>query len=177
MKLIFNIAAFQVGWFSCVLGAAHQLPWVGLVMVALIVVAHLWLSSSPAREILLILACGLLGLVVDSGFVMARLVTYPSGVFAQGLAPYWLVGMWMLLATTLNVSLRWLHGRYFVAAALGLISGPLSYIGGERLGGIIFLQRELAVVGLAIAWAMLLPALIGMARWSDEMPVPNPRRI
>ena len=29
MPMFANFLAFQIGWFACVLGGAHDLPWVG----------------------------------------------------------------------------------------------------------------------------------------------------
>jgi hypothetical protein len=36
-RLALNLAAFQVGWFSCVLGAANGYPFIGPVVVAMVV--------------------------------------------------------------------------------------------------------------------------------------------
>ena len=36
-RTLFNFVAFQVGWFSCVLGAANGLPLLGVLVVCLIV--------------------------------------------------------------------------------------------------------------------------------------------
>ena len=49
MKLFLNFAAFQIGWFSCVLGAAYELPWAGPLAVGLIVALHLSLARGPAQ--------------------------------------------------------------------------------------------------------------------------------
>ena len=51
-----------------------------------------------------------------------------------GLAPYWIVALWMLFATTLNVTFRWLQPRPALAAALGAVFGPVSYIAGAAVG-------------------------------------------
>ncbi len=37
MRLLLNFAAFQIGWFACVLGAANGFPWLGPVVVAAVV--------------------------------------------------------------------------------------------------------------------------------------------
>ena len=34
--MIFNLIGFQIGWFSCVLGGANQLPWFGVLLSAMI---------------------------------------------------------------------------------------------------------------------------------------------
>ena len=52
------------------------------------------------------------------GAGFAGWLAYPSGTFIAGLAPYWIVGMWMLFATTLNITFRWLHERMWLASNL-----------------------------------------------------------
>ena len=59
----------------------------------------------------MILMTGAVGLSWDSAMVTAGWLAYPSGTFVAGLAPYWILAMWMLFATTLNVSFRWLQSR------------------------------------------------------------------
>ena len=160
MHLFLNIAAFQVGWFACVLGAANGAPLLGPLVVTAIVVLHLKNAMQPAREAALIVSAGLLGALWDSALVSAGWLAYPSGTVAAGLAPYWIVAMWMLFATTLNVSMRWLRSRIMVAALLGGIAGPLAFYGGARLGGVSFLDLRAGLVALGVGWAAMMPLLI-----------------
>ena len=89
-----------------------------------------------------------MGLVFDSLLVTVGWLEYPNGMFAPVVAPYWILSMWVLFATTLNVSLAWLHGRYTLAAVFGAIGGPLSYLAGARLGAVTLAEPRAAV----IAW-------------------------
>jgi hypothetical protein len=113
------------------------------------------------------MACGVIGLMFDSVLVAAGWVTYPSGLFNDLLAPYWIVTMWMLFGTTLNLSMRWLKGRPLLAALLGAIGGPASYIAGQKLGGIVFLEFVPAIVALAVGWAVFMPILMALAERFD----------
>jgi hypothetical protein len=49
----------------------------------------------------------------------------------------------------------------------GLVAGPLSYIAGAELGGVVFLDRDAALLALAIGWAVMLPALTALAARLD----------
>jgi len=60
-----------------------------------------------------------IGAVADSALIATDWVRYASGTVVPGTAPVWLVAMWMLFATTLNVSLRWLRRYALAAIALG----------------------------------------------------------
>ena len=167
MFAVVNFLVFQVGWFSSVLGAANQMPWLGPVLVVAAVALHLRFAHQPAKELMLIASCGVLGALFDSALVAAGWVQYPSGMIAAGVAPYWIVGMWLLFATTLNVSLRWLRSRVLLAAVFGLIGGPASYVAGAKLGGITLLEPGAALAMLAVGWAVMLPILFELASRLD----------
>jgi len=67
----------------------------------------------------------------------------------------------MIFATTLNASLGWLAGRYRLAAALGAICGPVSYVAGARLGAIeLPAHAGLSLTAIAIVWAGVMPSLL-----------------
>ena len=48
-----------------------------------------------------------IGFLVDSALVRAHFVEFASAS-QDGWAPFWMVSLWMVFATTLNHSLRWL---------------------------------------------------------------------
>ena len=167
MHMLINVAAFKIGWLSSVVGGAQQLPWLGPSVVLMAIMLHLFFSKRPSTELTLIVICGLMGAIFDSVLVAAGWVTYPSGLVSELLAPYWIVAMWMLFATTLNVSMKWLRTQPLLAAAIGLVAGPLSYLGGHKLGGMEFLNQTVALTALALGWAMIMPILMFMARRFD----------
>ena len=167
MRILGNFLLFQLGWFASVLGAANGLPWVGPLTVIVVVAVHLRLAPKPIAETLLLLSCGIIGAVFDSVLVVSGWVSYSSGMFSPVFAPYWIIAMWCLFATTLNVSLRWLRTMPVVAAFLGLVAGPLTYLGGNKLGGIEFLDQATALVALGIGWAIMMPLLLRLSELFD----------
>jgi hypothetical protein len=167
MRLVANFVLFQIGWFACVLGGAHGRPWLGPAVALPIVGWHLARAARPGPELVLVVLAGAIGAAFDSALVATRWVDYASGTLVDGAAPYWMVVLWMLFATTLNVSLRWLRGRPLAGVALGAIGGPLAYWGGARLGGVVFLQPAAATAAIAVGWALLTPLLVGLAQRCD----------
>ena len=160
MKAIINFVAFQLGWFSCVLGAAHGRPWVGPLAVTIVVAIHLLLMRRPGPELRLIFSAMAIGLLADSLLLASGWVAYPNGEWIPGLAPYWIVAMWALFATTLNVSMRWLRIGLHVSMIMGAIGGPLSYLAGAKLGAIQLTETVPALFALAVIWALALPLLV-----------------
>jgi hypothetical protein len=159
-----NFILFQIGWFACVLGGAHHRPCRGIALA--IVAWHVGRAARPRRGVLILMSGGI-GAVADSVLVALGWVRYASGTVVAGVAPVWLVTMWMLFATTLNVSLRWLRRYPLAAIALGAVGGPLAYWGGARLGAMEFAAPVAATSALAVGWAVLTPVLVALARRFD----------
>jgi len=170
MFMIVNFAAFEIAWLSSVIGAAQQMPWLGPVAALIVLALHFRAARKPFEEMLLVLICALIGAGFDSILVTAGWVTYDAGLFSEYFAPYWIITMWMLFATTLNVSMRWLRGKPWLAALLGLYGGPASYLAGEALGGIVLVDKVAALAALAIGWAIIMPALMWLSENLDGMP-------
>lgn len=165
--MLINFLLFQIGWFAAVLSAAELVPWLGVAVILVVVGLHLRWSQAPGRELALVMICAGLGAAFDSLLVAAGWVSYPSGQILPGVAPYWIVAMWMSFATTLNVSLRWLRHRPLLAAAFGAGGGPLAYYTGEKLGGIVLTDFTAAMLMLGLGWGLMMPALCALSRRFD----------
>lgn len=170
MLLLINIVVFQVAWLSSVVGAAEQMPWIGPLTVLVALALHFRAARKPFDEAILVLACAVMGATFDSILIAAGWVTYSSGLISQSFAPYWIITMWMLFATTLNVSMRWLRGRPVLAAFFGFYGGPTSYLAGQALGGIVLTNQLAALLMLGIGWAIMMPILMWLSEMLDGMP-------
>jgi len=165
--IIMNAAVFQIGWLCCVLAGANHVPWLGTLTALFIVTWHIIHANGPRNELLLILSAGIIGAVWDSLLVYAGWLQYPSGTLIDNTAPHWIVAMWMLFATTLNVSLEWLKQRPALAAALGAAAGPAAYFAGYKLGGVEIPDFTTAMTALALGWALFMPILMALANRLD----------
>ena len=170
MGLLVNFAMFEIAWISSVIGGAQQMPWIGPIAVLVAVALHLRAARKPVEEILLLLTCALIGASFDSMLVAAGWVTYKAGLFSVYVAPYWIITMWVLFGTTLNVSMRWLRGKPKLAALFGFYGGPASYIAGQQLGGIVLTNQLASLIALAIGWAVMMPILMWLSENLDGMP-------
>ena len=160
-----NFLLFQAAWFAVILSAADGRAWIGSAAVAAVVGWHLAFSSRPAREALLVAAAVAVGAVLDSVVLASGSIVYTG--HATAWAPHWILALWALFATTLNVSLAWLHGRPWLAAGLGAVAAPLSYAAGVRLGAGRFVDMPLALTLLGAGWAAAMPLLVRLAqRWN-----------
>jgi hypothetical protein len=167
MTFIANVVLFQVGWFACVLGAAHGLPWLSAVALVAIIGWHLQRAAQPMKELALIAAAAVIGALFDTLLVQAGWVRFDSGVLIEGTSAYWMVALWAIFATTLNVSLRSLRPHLWLSALLGAIGGPVAYYAGVRLGALDFTATAAALTAIAVGWAVLTAVLLGTARRLD----------
>lgn len=170
--MVVNFIAFQIGWFACVVGAARDLPWIGVIVAVGVVALHLRQAIQPKREVVLIACAAMVGLVLDSILVATDLAVFKSGMLAAVLAPPWMIAMWIMFATTLNVTMRWLRQRAWLAAAIGAVSGPMAYYSGAALGAVSFGDASLALGAIALGWAIALPLLMEVARRCDGVAGP-----
>jgi len=165
--LAVNIALFQAGWLACVLGAAHGMPWAGVAVAAAVVAWHAARARRPVQELKLVALAVLAGALFDSALAAGGWIVFAPDAAASGLAPWWILALWALFATTLNVSLAWLRLRLPLAALLGALCGPLAYWAGARLGALELRQPAAALGALALVWAAALPGLLAAARRLD----------
>ena len=163
-RVLANIVVFQAGWFACVLGAARGAPWLGPLGGGLIVAGWVLVAPRPRALALLVALTGIVGLCWDSWLTVAGLIGYAPGPLTPPLAPLWILALWLLFATTLHISLRWLQARLPLAALCGALAAPLSYYAAARMGAVTLLQVQPALWAEAAGWALLLPLLLSLAR-------------
>ncbi|MGJ7544224.1 DUF2878 domain-containing protein [Variovorax sp. LT1R16] len=173
--LLANVALSQLAWFAAVLGAAHHMPLAGTLCVVAVICWHLSVSAQPGREALLVaLACAI-GFSVETVVALQGHVAYPSGQPDPHFAPYWMVALWGLFGIALNVSLRWLRPRLWLAALLGAIVGPVAFSSGVRLGGAAFVHTVPALFTLALVWGGVLPLLVRLSVRFDGVRAEEPK--
>jgi hypothetical protein len=172
--ILLNAGIFQIGWLCCVLAGANRMPWLGTAAALLIVYWHVSSARDSRKELSLILSVVGIGAIWDSLLVYAGWLQYPSGTLVNGTAPHWIIAMWALFATTLNVSLRWLKERPLPGALLGAIAGPAAYFAGYKLGGVQFTDFPTAMLAIGLGWAVLMPLLMYLSNRFDGKTVQSP---
>ncbi len=178
VKILINIVIYQACWLACIIGAANGLPLTGVVAAALVVAYHLYSADRPGPEVVLILIAAVIGGVWDSLLVAAGWLVYPNGILIDGTAPYWIVALWIGFATTFNVSLRWFKQHLVLASVFGAIGGPLAFLAGERLDGVVFGSYTAGLTALALGWAVLMPLMMLISnRWNGFDSAEAPRAV
>ncbi|NOT31985.1 MAG: DUF2878 domain-containing protein [Planctomycetes bacterium] len=166
MKKLANFLLFQGAWFVTVAGAARGAVWLGPATFAAVVAVHLLLVSERARELRFLLLAGVLGTIADTVLAALGATAYPSSEAAWHLpiVPPWITALWIGFATLPRFSLAWLVRRPGLAALLGAVGGPLSYLAGARLGAVAVSSEPLETWStLAVEYALATPLLLWLA--------------
>jgi hypothetical protein len=154
MGIVVNAVAYQIAWFACVLGGAHEMPWVGTLTAVAVAGWNISRAAQPAAELKLALLVVVLGLTVDATLINTVHIAFTSGTWLSGFGPHWMLALWLCFATTLNVSLRWITARPLVAVPFGAFGGPLAYLAGAKLGALSMPDSAMALPAIGIAWAL-----------------------
>ena len=164
MNLILNFGVFHIGWLACVIGAASNMSLLGSSIAILLIALHLYRVTDFRAELYLVLAAAAIGFSWETLLLSQHWLAY-AGTAALGssLAPYWLVVMWALFATTINVSMAWMKGRWLLAVVMGAVFGPMAFIAGEKLGAVEFIDNQRALIALSLGWAILMPLILWVA--------------
>lgn len=159
-----NLIGYQVVWFAIVIGAGQGWPWPGVVAALAFVT---WQSWGAQRTLALRLVAASLasGLLIDGALAASGLLAYASPWPSPHGPPLWILAIWAAFAVTLPRSLAFLQGRPWLAAAFGAVGGPLAYLAAARLGSSVVFPTPSwpALAVLALAWAMAMPLLAGLA--------------
>ncbi|MEO0574011.1 MAG: DUF2878 domain-containing protein [Pseudomonadota bacterium] len=161
--MVKNLILFKAGWVACVFGAANGMAWLGPLAVAAIAAEHLRTATAPKKEFMLLAIAAGIGVAWESALVNLGYLNYTSGIFSPNVAPYWIVAMWVLFATTLNVGMKWLKKHWVIAVIAGGIGGPMAFFAGEKAGAVVFTEENTTLLAIGIGWAILLPVLVQLS--------------
>ncbi len=158
MKWLFNLLLFQSLWLLAVFGGDTWL-WAG----ALLLVVHLCWSDAWRKDLQLMVASLLMGLLIDGGLTAAGLFVFAAQ--SDYWIPPWLMLLWAALGILPRHSLQWMQDRIYLAPLFGAVGGPLAYWGGVAAGAAAFgWPLGLALGVLAVVWAIYWPLLMLLAK-------------
>lgn len=162
-RIVANFLVFQAAWFGCVFTTATGRPLVAALFPLLAVVVHgIVFREHLARELRLIGTVASMGLVSDMIAFKVGFLGLP-GEPSLAANAIWFAALWAGFATCLNASMSWLQGRNILAAAFGLIAGPLSYWAGVRLNALEVDSQPWCWVWIGAEWAIAMPVMLTLA--------------
>jgi hypothetical protein len=162
---VINLAMFQLVWVTTVFGVAHDRLWPGMAILSFFLIINTTISATARVDLTLATIAVTLGAAIDTVFIRAGLLSFEMNLPWLGFAPIWILILWANFALILNNGLQWMQGHYKIAAILGFIGGPLSYLGGIGLGaGELHVAPLTAFLIIGSCWAIVTPLLLMAAR-------------
>lgn len=166
-KTIINFIGFQIGWFACVLGGAYGMPLLGPLLAIPIMAWHFSQAHDWPKELSLIIIIALTGSLFDQFLLWLGWIQYPASSLPSWLLPVWMTTLWVMFSSTLNVSLRWMRGRYVIGFIFGMIGGPVAYLAGQKLGAMALISQTNVLIVLAVGWSLMMPAMLWLSSIFD----------
>lgn len=166
MSFWLSLLGYQAVWFAAVIGASHGLAWPGVLGMLVYALAQLMLAKNVRVDLGLMATTLVFGFLLDGALIRSGLAGYAAGWPGLALAPAWILALWITFSLTFSQSLRYLQQRLWLAALLGLVGGPLAYLGAARGWHVVSFAEPAwrTLLVLAIGWALATPALAWLAR-------------
>ena len=169
-----NQGLFQVAWPACVIGAALEFAWAGVLVVGMLVFWQLQASRRHPFDVRIVVSCLVIGLILDTAWIRTGLLEYSMPWPSPDYAPAWIMLLWLALALVINHSMALFKQQLLLIAVLGGVGSPLSYYAGSRFGAVEWLAPAWQVVlATGLSWAIILPALFWLARERRTSTCPN----
>src|SRR6266404_6898622 len=160
-----NLLSFGIGWFACVVGAANGTPSYGVAVAAMLLALNILVAEDALHEARVIVTVGAIGFAIDTMLAWTGILVFdPWTSNPSWLCPIWLVAIWMMFGSMLTASLARLAPRTAVAAIMGAIAGPLSYLAAAKMGALA-IPASVAprVATISIIWAVVFPGWLKFA--------------
>ena len=162
---IVNGILFQGCWLACAIGSARGLTWPALLGFAVLAAWQLQPPRRARSDVKLLGIALVLGLIFDTLWLQLDLLSFTTSTPVAGIAPAWILFLWLAFALTVNHSLVFLKAHPLLPAIMGMIGGPMAYFAGVKFGAISYHGDPLLVSAcLALGWAL---SMIILVRASD----------
>lgn len=157
---------YQVVWLACALGAGRGASWPGILASLTFIAASLCFEPRRREALAVIAASGISGAVFETALLQGSLVNYGASWPSASLAPAWIIALWLAFGAVIPSMAAILGSRPARnAAAIAIVTAPLAYWAGARLGALEMLQPAwTGYVAIALGWAVLLPGLTALSR-------------
>lgn len=171
MKVLILAALYNGVWAAAVFGGAAGMQWPGVAAAAAFVLVLAWMrGGADLRWLLFLLVCGLYGTVADGFLTQLGLMHFPESPEAWPL-PAWMPALWVGFAGLLGPVFRFLRGRPVLAATLGALAGPITYLGATRFGAVEMAPGWVAPLCVAVEWTVFMPLALCRASREPELQV------
>lgn len=173
IKKLFTIlgwfGTYKLAWLGCVVGGGiHGYSIVGSIPMLIWVAAWIWYEKENWKSLLsTTVVAGLYGVFVDSLLVLTGVMIFAEH-FNFGIpTPFWMVTLWLGFGALVEKSFNRLYNRWVLCALIGIIGGPMAYLGGVEMGAVsLGVSKELFIIWVGLEWLVAMPLLTWYSQYS-----------
>ena len=159
-----NLAAMQLCWWACILGAANDTLWPGLLAVSAFALWQLQPQRRHPDDFATLARFVAAGLVLETVWPMLGVVEYAYPGPIDGLAPAWMLLLWIAFGLTVHHSMAGFKQRWQLFVLVATIGSPMSYAAAEGLGAVAWTAPAWVVVlCMGPVWALVVGLLLRRA--------------
>lgn len=134
-KAVFiNFFTFYVAWWAMLISHWKNQPAIGWLIFLLALVVHFFrVSINKKKDAMEVVAIAVAGIFLDSALGAGGILTFHDS-FSTIIAPLWLMGIWVLFATTISYTFVLIRNKVLAQVVVGGFFAPVSYITGAKFG-------------------------------------------
>ncbi len=156
-----NLPFFFLTSFSCYQGALHGMPWLGLVIFALLVAFFLPYTHLKKERLLITLLVAGFGFIADTTLIMLNVYTVKESarwLIPAPLCPEWILVLWLNFGFMLYIFWGFLAKSKITPVIVGVVFSFLIFGNASRMELVSMQQHKLvSFLIIAICWAVLIP--------------------
>ena len=161
IPLATTIVAFLLGWQASVYGASQGIPFLGPVVVAVLLIVTAFTWTHPLQQLRIVCTFGVVGTVVESVMIRAGIYVPVESFQSQLLCPLWITAIWVQAGLAAATLARWTPNRLLVPTILGAGGAAIGYPLAAWLGAIHLLVSPLMAISIwTLSGAALVPILL-----------------
>lgn len=170
LRKVINGIIFYAAWFAAVVGAANDMAVEGAVVCLALFGVHLLITPGRKKEVLLMVSLAACGLAIDTMYMHYEVLRFASNnsLFPH-LAPFWIVCLYALYATTIDHSLQWLGTHPLLTSVVGACGAGFSYSVGVNMNAVeLLLPGYTSLFVIGGVWLVFAPFSFWYARCLDR---------
>ena len=159
-RLLANFLGYQIIWFFTVWCIQKNLFFLPLLMTALYICSHFYISDHKRTDLITIGSVSMIGIITDMVLLKLEILQLNTSQPLLINIPYWLIGIWLAFSQLLPYSLNWISRKKTIAILGGAIFGPLAYTSAIKLDLLSTKNLFSTNIVLSIVWAILMYVFI-----------------
>lgn len=149
-------------WFACVFAARAELGPGSYIIATVGAVCYQSILKPSLKVWAMLFGLTLIGIAFDTLALKQSWIVLQNEQ-ASWFAPHWLLALWLCFGMSLLLYQKLLGHRLVLSSIVGLIFGPLSYAGGEKLE-VLHFSNNTSLIYYAIFWALYFPFSLALLK-------------